>query len=72
MSGQVSKLGLKYWKLRAQKLTPHLINVAELALNNFMERSFPIIWYRNERTSRLFVESVQLKRIMVFLPFVAP
>ena len=23
MSGQVPKLGLKYWKLRARKLTPH-------------------------------------------------
>ena len=30
MSGQVPKLGLKYWKLRAQKLTLHLINVAEI------------------------------------------
>ena len=29
MYGQVPKLGLKYWKLRAQKLTLHLINVAE-------------------------------------------
>ena len=38
MSGQDPKLGLKYWKLRARKLTPHLINVAELALNNFVER----------------------------------
>ena len=30
MSEQVPKLGLKYWKLRARKLTPHLINVAEI------------------------------------------
>ena len=30
MSGQVPKLGLKYWKLRVQKLTLHLINVAEI------------------------------------------
>ena len=30
MSGQVPKLGLKYWKLRARKLTLHLINVAEI------------------------------------------
>ena len=30
MSGQVPKLGLKYWKLRAPKLTLHLINVAEI------------------------------------------
>ena len=30
MSGQVPKFGLKYWKLRAQKLTLHLINVAEI------------------------------------------
>ena len=28
--GQVPKLGLKYWKLRARKLTLHLINVAEI------------------------------------------
>ena len=30
MSGQVPKLGSKYWKLRALKLTLHLINVAEI------------------------------------------
>ena len=30
MSGQVPKLGLKYWKLRARKLTLHLINVTEI------------------------------------------
>ena len=30
MSGQVPKSGLKYWKLRARKLTLHLINVAEI------------------------------------------
>ena len=30
MSGQVPKLGLKYWKLRARKLTLHCINVAEI------------------------------------------
>ena len=30
MFGQVPKLGLKYWKLRARKLTLHLINVAEI------------------------------------------
>ena len=30
MSEQDPKLGLKYWKLRARKLTPHLINVAEI------------------------------------------
>ena len=30
MSGQVPKLGLKYSKLRAQKLTLHLINIAEI------------------------------------------
>ena len=30
MSGQVPKLGLKYWKLRARKLMLHLINVAEI------------------------------------------
>ena len=30
MSGQVPKLGLKYWKLRARKLTLHLINGAEV------------------------------------------
>ena len=30
MSGQVPKLGLKHWKLRARKLTLHLINVAEI------------------------------------------
>ena len=30
MSRQVPKLELKYWKLRARKLTPHLINVAEI------------------------------------------
>ena len=29
MSEQVPKLGLKYWKLRARKLTLHLINVEE-------------------------------------------
>ena len=29
-SGQVPKLGLKYWKLKALKLTLHLINVAEI------------------------------------------
>ena len=28
--GQVPKLGLKYWKLKALKLTLHLINVAEI------------------------------------------
>ena len=42
MSGQVPKLGLKYWKLRARKLTLHLINVAETRILtirvNFMER----------------------------------
>ena len=40
MSGQVPKLGLKYWKLRARKLTLHLINVAEILTIsvNFMER----------------------------------
>ena len=26
----IFKLGLKYWKLRARKLTLHLINVAEI------------------------------------------
>ena len=30
MSEQVSKLGLKYWKLKARKLILHLINVAEI------------------------------------------
>ena len=30
MSGQVPKPGLKYWKLRARKLTLHLVNVAEI------------------------------------------
>ena len=30
MSGQVPKLGLKYWKLRARKLMLHLINGAEI------------------------------------------
>ena len=30
MSGQVPELSLKYWKLRARKLTLHLINVAEI------------------------------------------
>ena len=30
MSGQVPKFGLKYWKLRARKLTLQLINVAEI------------------------------------------
>ena len=30
MSGQVPKLGLKYWKLRARKLALHLINVTEI------------------------------------------
>ena len=30
MSGQVPKLGSKDWKLRARKLTLHLINVAEI------------------------------------------
>ena len=30
MSGQVPKLGLKYWNLTARKLTLHLINVAEI------------------------------------------
>ena len=30
MSGQVPKLGLKYWKLRARKFTLHLINAAEI------------------------------------------
>ena len=30
MSEQVPNLGLKYWKLRARKLTLHLINVAEI------------------------------------------
>ena len=30
MSGQYPKLELKYWKLRARKLTLHLINVAEI------------------------------------------
>ena len=30
MSGQVQKLGLKYWELTARKLTLHLINVAEI------------------------------------------
>ena len=33
MSGQVPKLGLKYWKLRARKLTLQLINVAEITVN---------------------------------------
>ena len=30
MSRQVPKLRLKYWKLKARKLTLHLINVAEI------------------------------------------
>ena len=30
MSGQDPKLGFKYWKLRARKLTLHLINVKEI------------------------------------------
>ena len=30
ISGQAPKLGLKYWKLRARKLTLHLINLAEI------------------------------------------
>ena len=30
MSGQVTKLGLKDWKLRARKLALHLINVEEI------------------------------------------
>ena len=30
MSGQVPKLGLNYWKLRARNLTLHLIDVAEM------------------------------------------
>ena len=30
MSGHVPKLGLKYWKLRARKLTLHLINITEI------------------------------------------
>ena len=30
MSGQVPKLGLRDWKLRARKLTLYLINVAEI------------------------------------------
>ena len=30
MSGQDPKLGLKYWKLGAWKLTPPLINVTEI------------------------------------------
>ena len=30
MSGQVPKLALKYWKLRVRKLMLHLINVAEI------------------------------------------
>ena len=29
MSGQVQNLGLKQWKLRARKLTLHLLNIAE-------------------------------------------
>ena len=29
MSGQVRNLGLKQWKLRARKLTLHLVNIAE-------------------------------------------
>ena len=33
MSGQIPKLGLKYWKLRARKLTLHLIKVAEINAN---------------------------------------
>ena len=33
MSGQVPKLGLKYWKLRGRKLTLRLINVAEITVN---------------------------------------
>ena len=35
MSGQVPKLGLKYWKLRAPKLALHLINVAEINAQQF-------------------------------------
>ena len=33
MSEHAPKLGLKYWKLRAWKLTLHLINVAEINAN---------------------------------------
>ena len=35
MSGQVPKLGLKYWKLRAQKLTLHKINATYKINANF-------------------------------------
>ena len=38
MSGQVPKLGLKYWKLRARKLTsPKLTQILTFRVN-FMER----------------------------------
>ena len=40
MSGQVPKLGLKYWKLRARKLALHLINVAEINANFNNSRQF--------------------------------
>ena len=41
MSGQVSKLVLKYWKLKARKLTLYLINVAEInAQQNLCDLNF--------------------------------
>ena len=68
MSGQVPKLELKYWKLRARKLTLHLINVAEINAQqnyrdltriltihvNFMERYFPTIKYLSRSANKFY------------------
>ena len=43
MSGQVPKLGLRYWKLRAWKLTLHLINVAEINAQKKLTRILKIL-----------------------------
>ena len=43
MSGQVPKLGLKYWKLRARKLTLHLINVAEINATSINANIGPVL-----------------------------
>ena len=49
MSEQVPKLGLKYWKLRARKLTQHLINVAEI---NAQQKLTQILTIRVNFTER--------------------
>ena len=71
MSGQVPKLELKYWKLRARKFT---LNKNNFDLNylkriltirvNFIQREFPIIRYKNRHGSRNEFTQAEVQELM--------